>query len=56
MDIVKKYGFDYRQAIVICISASAFIVQNVSSNVNEAFGIAAYGIIQGSKTIPYYYE
>lgn len=58
MEIMKKYGFDYKQAMIICISATAFIIQNVSSNVdvNEGFGIATYGIVQGSKTIPYNYN
>ena len=58
MEIMKKYGFDYKQAMIICISATAFIIRNVSSNVdvNEGFGIATYGIVQGSKTIPYNYN
>lgn len=57
MEIMKKYNFDYNQAMIICISATAFIIKNASPNVdvNEAFGIATYGIIQGSKSVPYAY-
>ena len=55
IEIMRKYGFDCRQAMIICTSAAAFIIQNVRAGVdaNEGVGIATYGIIQGSKTVPY---
>lgn len=55
MEIMRKYGFDCRQAMIICTSAAAFIIQNVRAGVdaNEGGGIATYGIIKGSKTVPY---
>ena len=58
IEIFSKYNFDYNQATIICISAAAFVIQNVSTNVdaNEGVGIAIYGIIQGSKTVPYFYN
>ena len=58
MDIMSKYDFNYEQAYILCTSAAAFIIQNVSTkvDVNEGFAIALYGIIQGSKTVPYKYN
>ena len=55
MEIMKKYYLDYDQAILICISAAAFIIENLSSeiDVNEGYGIAIYGIVEGSKTVPF---
>lgn len=54
IELINKYNYSYEEAMIIAISATAFIINNVSSkiDVSEGFGISIFGIIEGSKTVP----
>ena len=54
LEIIKKYEYSYEESIIIAISATAFIINNVSSkvDVSEAFGISISSILEASKTVP----
>ena len=52
--IIKKYKFSYEKAIIISISATAFIIYNLKTRIeiNKAYSLAIYGIVEAAKTIP----
>lgn len=52
--IAEKYGLSAQQAAHACAIATAAIIQKASGALDPtlAFGIAVYGFIEGSKTMP----
>lgn len=58
MEIMKKYHIENENAVEICDRVIAFTIDQFARviDVNKAFGIVIYGIVQGSKTVPFYKE
>jgi hypothetical protein len=52
--IAKTHGLDYRGAARAAAFAAAFLVQATKDvlDPSTAFGIAAYGFVEGAKTVP----
>jgi hypothetical protein len=52
--VVKPHGLDYRGAARAAAFAAAFLAQDTKNvlDPSKAFGIAAYGFVEGAKTVP----
>ena len=50
----SRYGFEYEQAAYAVAAATALLIQHCADAINPqiAFGIAALGFIEGTKTAP----
>jgi hypothetical protein len=54
IEIMKKHNFSHERAMIISISATAFIIYNLKTGIdlNKAYSLAIYGIVEASKTVP----
>ena len=50
---MKKYGLNQKEMAAACAMATAFIIQECQNDleVESGFNTAAYGLIEGSKTV-----
>jgi len=53
--VQKKYALNQEEAARGCALATAILVRDCAGvlDVNVAFGLAAYGFVEGSKTVPW---